>query len=67
MLVVLFFCGSMGENLDVKYVGLVKNFQTMDSVSFPDLIHDNLMNNIKTVKEKNLQIRNFPGCTIYSL
>ncbi|RZC63333.1 hypothetical protein C5167_025103 [Papaver somniferum] len=49
----------MGDNLDVSYVGLVKNLETMDSVSFPDLIHEHLMDDIKTVKEKNRLIRNY--------
>ncbi|RZC87625.1 hypothetical protein C5167_036166, partial [Papaver somniferum] len=67
MLVVLFFCRSSGDNLDVLYVGLVKDLETMDSVSFPDLIHEHLMESIKTVKRNNLHIKNCSGCTIYSL
>ncbi|RZC62233.1 hypothetical protein C5167_024002, partial [Papaver somniferum] len=67
MLVVLFFRRSSGDNLDVSYVGLVKDLETMDSVSFPDLIHEHLMESIKTVKRNNLHIRNCSGCTIYSL
>ncbi|RZC55160.1 hypothetical protein C5167_014024 [Papaver somniferum] len=67
MLVVLFFCRSSGDNLDISYVGLVKDLENMDSVSFPDLIHEHLMESIKTVKRNNLHIRNCSGCTIYSL
>ncbi|KAI3853036.1 hypothetical protein MKX03_033059, partial [Papaver bracteatum] len=67
MLFVFFFCTSMGDKLDVSYVGLVKDLETMDFVSFPDLIHEHLMDGIKTVKRKNHCIRNCNGCTIYSL
>ncbi|RZC81710.1 hypothetical protein C5167_044287 [Papaver somniferum] len=67
MLVFLFFCRSSGDNLDVSYVFLVKNLETMDSVFFPDLIQEHLMESIKTIKRNNFHIRNYSGCTIYSL
>lgn len=67
MLVLQFFFRYMGDSLDVKYMGLVKDLKTMQSISFHDLIHELLMEGIKTINKEKYNIINCSGCIVYLL
>ncbi|KAI3984796.1 hypothetical protein MKX01_039413, partial [Papaver californicum] len=63
MCFVLFFDDINASSIHFKYLGLVETLETMKKVSWPDMIHGHLFNDI----QENVNVPNVKGCVPYLL